>query len=149
MAKDLTNQQKRELAKMLYTKENLTQKEIAERVGASTTSVNKWVKDGQWDSLRTAMMMTNEQQIANLHLQLKEIDLKIKSRPIGERYPTPAEADVISKITSSIQKLEKDLGIEEIVSVSREFLIWVKKVDYQKAQELSGLFDAFIKDKIR
>ncbi len=41
---DLTNAQKKEWAKTLYLKENLTQQEIADRVGVSRVSVSNWVR---------------------------------------------------------------------------------------------------------
>lgn len=40
---ELSMQQKREWAKTLYLKENLTQQEIAERVGVSRITVNNWI----------------------------------------------------------------------------------------------------------
>ena len=43
---DLTNAQKKEWAKTLYLKENLTQQEIADRVGVSRVSVSNWVRAG-------------------------------------------------------------------------------------------------------
>ena len=41
---DLTNKQKKEWAGMLYLKENLTQQEIAEKVGVSRITVNTSVR---------------------------------------------------------------------------------------------------------
>ena len=46
---DLTNAQKKEWAKTLYLKENLTQQEIADRVGVSRVSVSNWVRAGKWE----------------------------------------------------------------------------------------------------
>ena len=40
---ELSMQQKRERAKTRYLKENLTQQEIAERVGVSRITVNNWI----------------------------------------------------------------------------------------------------------
>ena len=42
---DLTNAQKKEWAKTLYLKENLTQQEIADRVGVSRVSVSNWGRE--------------------------------------------------------------------------------------------------------
>lgn len=47
MAKELSNTQKKEWAKTLYLKENLTQQEIADRVGVSRATVNRWIADGK------------------------------------------------------------------------------------------------------
>ena len=40
---ELTNEQKKAWAKTLYTRETLTQAEIAERVGVSRVTVNNWI----------------------------------------------------------------------------------------------------------
>ena len=43
----LNNSQKKQWAQTLYLRENLTQLEIAERVGVSRVTVSKWVRDGK------------------------------------------------------------------------------------------------------
>lgn len=44
---ELTAVQKKEWAKTLYLKDNLTQAEIAERVGVSRPTVNGWINKGK------------------------------------------------------------------------------------------------------
>ena len=48
---NLTNQQKKDWAKTLYLRENLTQQEIADRVGVSRVSVSNWIRTGKWEEL--------------------------------------------------------------------------------------------------
>ena len=45
-------QQLRDYAKLLYTKEKITQKEIAARVGVSEVTISKWAKLDSWESLK-------------------------------------------------------------------------------------------------
>lgn len=71
---DLTNQQKREWAKVLYIREDLTQAEIAEKVGVSRRTIISWCDKGKWAELKVGMTMTREQQINNLHRQIAEIN---------------------------------------------------------------------------
>ena len=47
----MTTGQRKEWAKLLFVKENLTQAEIAERVGVSRVTVNKWINAENWDCL--------------------------------------------------------------------------------------------------
>ena len=42
MAEELKANQRKEWAKLMYLKENITQQEIADRVGVSRVTVNKW-----------------------------------------------------------------------------------------------------------
>lgn len=134
---------------MLYLKEHVTQKEIAERVGVNKMTIGKWVKDEKWEELKTSLSITREEQLGNLYLQISEINKTIVSRKEGERYATPKEADAINKLASAIEKLERETGIAETISVSQGFLDWMRRTDVEKAKELSQYFEAYIKDRLR
>ncbi|CCZ10510.1 helix-turn-helix domain-containing protein [uncultured Culturomica sp.] len=145
---DLTIKQKKEWAAMLYLKENLTQAEIAEKVGISRQTINKWIKAEKWDERLTGISMTKEEQIKNLYRQITEINENIKGRKAGERHATTSEADIIAKLSTAIKKMEDDIGIADIIGVSIRFLEWIRAVDLDKAKEVTRLFDAFIKDTL-
>ena len=53
---ELTNEQKKAWAKTLYTRETLTQAEIAERVGVSRVTVNNWIGKGNWEQDRKSVV---------------------------------------------------------------------------------------------
>lgn len=145
---DLTTKQKKEWAAMLYLKENLTQVEIAEKVGISRQTIGKWIKAEKWDERLTGISMTKEEQIKNLYRQITEINETIKGKKQGQRYATTAEADIIAKLSTAIKKMETDIGIADIISVSIRFIEWIRLVDLDKAKEVTRLFDAFIKDTL-
>ena len=84
---ELSMQQKREWAKTLYLKENLTQQEIAERVGVSRITVNNWIGKNGWEMLKTSITITREEQLKSLYRQLAELNNAIMARPAGERFP--------------------------------------------------------------
>lgn len=149
MAKDLTISQKKDWAKLLYTREHLQQKEIAERVGISSQTMCRWVKDGQWDELKVSITITKEEQIKSLYRQLSEINQAITEREKGLRYATNAESDTIAKLAGAINKMESDIGLSDIISTVRRFLDWLRATDLSQAQSLTPLFDAFIKDMIK
>ena len=60
---DLTNAQKKEWAKTLYMRENLTQQEIAERVGVSRVTVSNWVRAGKWEEQKAGLTLTRQEQV--------------------------------------------------------------------------------------
>lgn len=140
--------QKKQFAQILYTKEHLTQKEIAERVGVTPVTVNRWVKKDKWDELRVSLTMTREEQIKALYKQLSELNKSISQREEGERYASAAEADTINKITTSINKLETETGLGEIISSFKGFLSWLRQFDLQYAQQITPLFDDYVKTKL-
>lgn len=145
---DLSNTQKKEWAKTLYLKENLTQQEIADRVGVTRVTVNSWINKEKWEEQKTGITLTREEQVANLYRQVAEINKAISMRPEGERYANSKEADILGKLSSSIEKMEKDVGIADIISVLTGFVEWLRPVDLEKAKEITKLADAFIKDKL-
>lgn len=145
MSRELTNKQKKEWAKTLYLRENLTQQEIADRVGASRVSVSKWVRDGKWEEQRAGITLTREEQIRSLYRQVAAINKAIEERPEGERFATSAEADIIGKLSKSIKQMETEVGIADVISVMTRFIDFLRPVDIQKAKEATRLADAFIK----
>lgn len=145
---DLTAQQRKEYARTLYLKENLTQQEIADKVGVSRQSINRWIADGKWEEMKVGLTLSREQQIANLHRQVLELNNTILSRPEGERFARPAEADTLGKLAAAIKKLETEAGIADIVSVGIRFIEWIRRVDLDKAREVTQMWDHFIKEQL-
>ena len=122
---ELSMQQKREWAKTLYLKENLTQQEIAERVGVSRVTVNNWIGKNGWEMLKTSITITREEQLKNLYRQLTELNNAIMAKPEGERFPNAAEADTISKLSNAIKKMDPD---REVKVMSAQGLADCKKM---------------------
>ena len=146
---DLTNKQKKEWAKMLYLKENMTQAEIAEKVGLSRQTVNRLIKDEKLEEYKVGLTMTAEQQITEWMRQIANINRVIAQRPDDQRHPTTAESDTITKLTNSIKKLEADVGIADIISVCTRLLKYSRQIyDLDKVKELTRLFDSFIKENL-
>nr|DAM86008.1 MAG TPA: Putative TetR-family transcriptional regulator [Caudoviricetes sp.] len=147
MAKSLELEQKKEWAKLLFLKENITQQEIADRVGVSRITINKWVKE--WENLKLNLLQTREERISSTLAQLDELDRSIADKEAGKRYPTASEADIRRKLTADLEALEQDASIRDIYNVSRGLLDWLRQVDLARAKELSDYFDAYIKEKLK
>lgn len=145
MTKDLSNTQKKEWAKTLYLKENLTQQEIADRVGVARVTVNRWVADGKWEKQKVGLTLTREEQVSNLYRQVAEINSKIAEKPEGERFANSTEADILGKLSAAIRKMENDIGIADVISVQTKFIEFLRPIDLEKAKEITQLSDSFIK----
>ena len=145
---DLTIKQKKEWAAMLYLKENLTQAEIAEKVGVSKVTMNKWVKGEKWEERKAGITLTREEQIKNLYRQVAEINDLIANREKGKRFATSTEADTLSKLSGAIKKMETETGIADIISVGTRFVEFLRPIDLEKAKEITRLFDIFIRQNL-
>lgn len=145
---DLTNAQKKEWAKTLYLRENLTQQEIADRVGCSRVTVSNWVRAGKWEEQKVGITLTRQEQVANLYRQVAEINRTIAERPEGERFATSKEADILGKLAAAISKMEQEVGIADTISVLTGLIEWLRPHDIEKAKEITRIADAYIKDKL-
>lgn len=149
MAKQsITIQQKKDYAKVLITKEKLSQKEAAERVGVSAVTMNKWFKEGDWDKLQKNFLLTREEQMGLLLNELAAINEHIQTFPEGKRFADSKLGDVRRKLVKDIKELETKAALPEIIHACTGLLEFIRKIDLAKAQELSRYVDAFIKSKL-
>ena len=149
MATKAEKGQKKEWARLLYTRENLSQKEISEKTGVSPKTISKWVKTEAWDRLRQAMLITRETQLSRLYMQLDELNSAIMQREQGHRFADSKEADTISKLTNSIKAMETEAGIADIVEVAKRLLNWLRPLSPDRAIEIARIFDDFLKDNLK
>ena len=138
---------KRSIARTLYLDGNYTQEEIAVKVGVSPQTIIRWSKEDSWAELKASLSVTPTQLIAQWQQQIAEINRTITSREEGARYATPAEADAMLKLATSIKKIQDDLGISEVISVCMRFLAWLRPLDVEQAKAFNSLMDVFIKDQ--
>ena len=149
MATQLSNQQKKDWAKTLYLKENLTQNVIAARVGVNPNTITRWKDEEGWDRLRSNMLMTREEQLNNLLMELEELNNFIQSKKDGMRFADSKEADVRRKLIKDIKDLETKASIAEIIETAKRFIRWISAFDLEKGKDISSLFDAFIKENLK
>ena len=103
----------RERARFYYFQGD-SQKAIAERIGVSAQSVNKWVKDGGWEELRAAKSISR-----------KELVIKMLQK-INERLDADDwTADEIIKAAKAVEKLDKDTNVVTIMEVFTSFGNWL------------------------
>ena len=145
---ELTNTQKKEWAKSLYLRESMTQQELANRVGVSSVTISNWIRDGKWEEYKAGLTLTRKEQVNNLYRQVAEINRQIAERPEGERFANSKEADILGKLSSSIARMEQEMGIADKISVLTDFVEWLRALDVNKAKEIVSLADAYIKDSL-
>lgn len=155
MAK-LSMNEKKEYAKVLYLKENLLQKEIAFKVKVSENTISKWINTGKWENLKTTHILTKEEELRRLYIMLKATNDSIEKRDdkdiragYKDGIPNSKEADILNKIAAAIRQLQTEAGVAEIINVATEMINHYKTLDFDKAKELTELFNGFIQVKIK
>lgn len=103
----------RELARLYYFNGD-SQKNIAERLGVSTVTVNRWVKDGGWEELRAAKSISRKELVLKM---LGQINEKLES---GQWT-----ADEMVKAATAVEKLDKKTNVVTMIEVFTAFNNWL------------------------
>lgn len=143
---ELTNQQKKEWAQLLFTNGESTQKDISVKVGISEKTMSKWVKEGKWEDLRKSLLTTKNEILRNLYSLLDKISNKLKT---DDSIGDSKIADMYVKYTAAIKNLETETSIAECVEVARLFVNWLQNIDPQFALLVLNHFDSFIKERLK
>lgn len=150
MADKLTNQAKKELAKMLYLKGGITvQKELAVRVDVNPNTIGRWIAEEGWEKLRKPLLLTREEQLQNLYTELENLQEYIKGKKEGQQFADSKEADVRRKLIKDIKDLETKASIVEMIETFKRITEWMKRQDVEEAKKLVEIFDRFIKDSLK
>lgn len=99
-------QVEKDLAKMLFVNENISQKEIAERLFVTEKTVSRWVNEGDWDKLKVSLLVTKDSQLTALYAQLQAVNDEIKIRPVVRDIPNFMLKPIKLKDSSGDEKLE-------------------------------------------
>lgn len=141
-------EEKKYLAKILFTREHLEQKEVAIRVKVSEKTIGKWVKDGNWKDLRRRLLLTKEQELTNFYEQLENLNTLIRSS--DKKHADSKQADILIKLTAAIRNLETDLGIAELVDSGMKFLKYIQQVGTtEQVRDFAELWNSFIQASIK
>jgi transcriptional regulator with XRE-family HTH domain len=141
---------RKKLAQSLYTKDGvITQKELAERVGVTEKTIGKWIIEGKWESERTSILLTREQELRRTYRQYTALNDSIEKRGEGANFPTPKEADILIKIAAAIGKLETEVSAQEAVEVLMSVVNFARTENLAEAKIVMKWADLFIKTKLK
>lgn len=145
----LKKAEKEDYAKVLYldTKQKLTNKEIAERVGVRPNTVSNWIQKYGWQNLRKSLLVTRQTIITNWYDQIERLNDAISKRK-EEPWPTGTEANTLAQLATNIKKLETETSIAEIYEVGTGLLDYLKPQDFELYKKLIPIVDGFINSKL-
>ena len=143
-----TIEEKKAYAKILYTREQLNGKIVAQRVGVAEKTISKWVKEGKWSDLRNRLLVSKENQINLLYGQLECLNDAIQENDNG--YPDTKQADIQVKVTAAIRSLETDMNIADLVESGIRFVKYIQKVDsFEEVQKTIDLWSSFLQNEMK
>lgn len=100
------------------------QKTIAEKVGVSKQTMNRWVAEGEWDKRRAAKSITRPEIVNNL---LRAINEEVE-RLNGEKDPDKVSGacDKLAKLAATIERLDKKANVVDTIEVFIGFGKWLQ-----------------------
>ncbi|WP_333662285.1 transcriptional regulator [Chishuiella changwenlii] len=142
--------EKEEFAKLLFTKENVTDfTELKRRTGVSEKTLRAWEKEGSWQKLKRNIVLTRDEQMAMMYDELAEINESIRNKAEGSRFADQKEASVRRQLIKDIKDLETKAMLPEIIGSLTQFLDFVRRNDIEDTKLLANYVDQFIKHKLR
>lgn len=135
------------LARELYMNTSMTQKEIAERLSVTVKTISDWKDEGNWEALRAAKKVTKAALISNYYTILNTMQQQIADRRPPENVPTSKEADIMAKIGSQIEKIDKQSSLQDYILAFEEFLEFLLVRDPELARIIAPFQYEFLQEK--
>ncbi|MGQ0740210.1 MAG: terminase gpP N-terminus-related DNA-binding protein [Bacteroidota bacterium] len=144
--KELTNTQKREWAEMLYMQNQLSQKEISEKVGVNEKTITAWKEKYCWEQLRKSLLTTKHEILRFLYNVLDKLKTKIEGEDgIGDTK----QADMVVKYTAAIKGLETETSTAQLMEAGMKAHKYFQSIDPAFALQFLNNYDSFIKDSLK
>jgi hypothetical protein len=116
-------ERKKQLARSLYLS-GMELTEIAEQVGASRQSVSKWCSTEGWKEARAAKSISRPELVNKLLLAIDNLIAQVNSS--GDAEAIGSLADKLSKLSSTIEKLDKKANVVDAIEVFMAFNRWIQ-----------------------
>lgn len=115
----------KQLAYSLFVERGMKQSDVCDILEVAPPQMSKWVKDGNWKELQEAQF-ASVQIIKASNLQLiYNIQKAIQSE---NRVAAPKEVDMLLKLASANEKLDKKADLGHYTGIGAEFCQYLKNL---------------------
>ena len=114
---------KKTLARSLYLS-GMELGEIADQVGISRQSVSRWCADGGWKEARAAKNISRPELVNKLLLAIDNLIAQVNTS--GDPEAIGTLADKLSKLSATIEKLDKKANVVDAIEVFMAFSKWLE-----------------------
>ena len=144
MKDEITTEQKKQWARLLYIYHEETIQNIAAIVNIDESEVRLWVHDNKWTDVKRSNLTSKENQLQTMYSILEKATDRMKN----DENPNPKDADLLIKYTAAIKNLETDTSLTQIVEVAKLFTTWLYRRDIPLTKTVTLQLDAFIKERL-
>lgn len=127
---------KKAIARQLFLS-GMEQSEIAQRVNVSRVTISKWCTNDGWREARAAHSVTRPELVNKLLLTIDNLITQVNES--GDPTLIGSLADKLSKLSATIEKLDKKANVVDAVEVFMAFNKWLEyqsKYDPELTPEL-------------
>ena len=114
---------KKSLARSLYLS-GMEIQEIAAQVETSRQTLSKWCAEGAWKEARAAKNISRPELVNKLLLAIDNLIAQVNES--GDPEAIGALADKLSKLSSTIEKLDKKANVIDAIEVFMAFNRWIQ-----------------------
>lgn len=144
-------EQLKEIARMYYM-QGEEQKEIAKRLSLSAVTISRWAKDGSWLEKKNGNAISRKELVNRI---LQSIERKIEElNSTNDPVIFDTIVTQLTKLSNTIEKLDKDTNIVTIMEVFRAFHEWMKSrmgydnITPELLQTINRYQDMFINEQL-
>lgn len=116
-------ERKKQLGRSLYMS-GMELTEIADQLGVSRQSVSKWCSAEGWKEARAAKNISRPELVNKLLLSIDNLIEQVNSSGNPEAIGTLA--DKLSKLSATIEKLDKKANVIDAIEVFMAFNKWIQ-----------------------
>lgn len=141
MNQRLNEDERKEWAYTLYTKENHTISETAQVVNADEATVRNWISQGCWDTVKRSFPRAKATQLRYMYDLLERLNAKIATEP---ENINSKDVDLIVKYSAAIKNLEVLTPLHQVIEVTTAFVKWLRKTDPRFLKIVIPTMDEFV-----
>lgn len=116
-------EKKKSLARSLYLA-GMEQNEIAEKVEVSRITISRWVNNEGWKEARAAKNISRPELVNKLLLTIDGLIERVNKS--DDPTLVGSLADKLSKLSSTIEKLDKKANVIDAIEVFMAFNRWIQ-----------------------
>ena len=116
-------ERKKQLGRSLYMS-GMELTEIADQLGVSRQSVSKWCSAEGWKEARAAKNISRPELVNKLLLAIDNLIEQVNSS--GDPEAIGTLADKLSKLSATIEKLDKKANVIDAIEVFMAFNKWIQ-----------------------
>ncbi len=140
-------QDKQSIAKDLYFQTNLKKTEIAQMLDISRRTLHYWIRQGNWDRLRSCAEHMPSLIVENLYHGLDRLTKSFLGESRIMRPITRSEAETVYKLTLAIGKLKNRSSLNEDMENFAFLLEGIRKTDPKLAEAVLPHVDRHLHER--